>query len=202
MGKSKRRKRPEGPRDIELLNVVGKNFGKQENRGLVLVGGAVVDRALERLIRAKLETLSNATKEEVDFFLTEQPVPPLGSAAIRARFARIIGALDSSFCEACKELFNLRNEFAHEEYPRIFSKELLLPIWEHIPRSVREDHKSRNDMGHPGGFDALTAEEFFELIIWVIVLQTFEERRRAKCPPDPCLVAPSPQPQDRPPSEP
>jgi len=60
------------------VNLILRETDSHSDRGLVLLCGAVLDRALEKLIRMKFTDISQATEDELDFLLIKQPVPPLG----------------------------------------------------------------------------------------------------------------------------
>jgi hypothetical protein len=121
----------------ELVAILTQELEAHKERGLILCGAAVIDRALEDLIRTGFAALSDASHKEIDVFLCKRPNPPLGSASTRARFARVLGVLTPEFSEACCKLFEIRNAFAHQEKPPMLSKKLLLPIWTKIPQELR-----------------------------------------------------------------
>ncbi len=108
------------------------------DRGFVLLCGAVLDRALEKLIRMKFTDISQTTEEELDFLLIKQPVPPLGSAGIRIRVARVLGVIDETICEALSELNDIRNSFAHEEIAPTLNNDLIRPIYDNLPKEYKQ----------------------------------------------------------------
>jgi hypothetical protein len=97
-------------------------YGHSE-RACVLLGAASVDRMLEALLRKHFQRCSDSTKEEIDFFLSKRPMPPLGSFAVRAKIARVLGLIDARTKEAIERLAMIRNDFAHEEYPKPLNAE-------------------------------------------------------------------------------
>jgi DNA-binding MltR family transcriptional regulator len=112
------------------------------DRGYVMVCGAVLDRALEKLIRRKLVDLSQATDEELHFLLTQRPQPPLGSAGIRARVARVLGVISKDVSTALSRMFDLRNRFAHDEIAPVLDHAMIKPIFDAV--SIAD--KARNDV--------------------------------------------------------
>ncbi len=110
----------------------------QGERALVLVCGAVIDRALEKLLRLKFTQLSGAPKEDLDFFLIDQPVPVLGSAGIRVKMAKILGVIDRETCKALKPFFQIRNRFAHDEMPEPLREGEMQELFDAMPTVVNE----------------------------------------------------------------
>jgi len=114
--KKKQTRRPFLSQETQLA-LIAERLSGQADRSFVLLCGAVLDRALEKLIRAKFETLSSGADESIDFLLSDRPVPPLGGAAVRVRLARAMGLIDEDIENALGKLFQIRNDFAHLEIP-------------------------------------------------------------------------------------
>jgi len=123
------------------LGLVIDATARESDRGFVLICAAVLDRALEKLIRTKWSTLSNATKKEMDYLFIQRPLPPLGSAQIRAKLARILGWIDKTVCQALCKLFDMRNDFAHKEIAPILDNTLIKPIFDILPWIGRDPNE-------------------------------------------------------------
>ncbi len=121
----------------DALVLITREMKAHSKRGFVLVCGAVIDRALEKLIRTKFTALSKATDAELNALLTKRPLPPLGSASIRARIARVLGVIDKATCDALCKLFDLRNRFAHKEIAPSLTREEMQPIFDLLPKHHR-----------------------------------------------------------------
>src|SRR5438874_740610 len=67
---------------------------RESDRGCVICATAFIDDALEMSIRRHLRELSNASDGLLDKLLKNQPLPPLGSFAVRSRMARALGIID------------------------------------------------------------------------------------------------------------
>ncbi len=109
-------------------------------RASVLVCAAVLDRAVEKLLRLKFKQLSEASDEDLDVLLTNRPLPPLGSAAIRVKVAAVMGVLSRDVCKALSIMFKIRNEFAHDEIPESLAYEKVEEIYNLIPSAIQESH--------------------------------------------------------------
>ena len=108
------------------------------NRGVVLVCTAILDRYLEKLLRMKFASLApDVTTEELDFFLIKQPLPPLGSAGLRAHMARILGLIDKDTCNALSTLVKIRNAFAHQEIPPVLDVPLVHTVYKNLPDKAK-----------------------------------------------------------------
>jgi hypothetical protein len=122
----------------QAMQLVIAETGTHAERGLVLVCGAILDRYLEKLLRMKLADLApNCTKEEIDFLLTKQPLPPLGSAGVRARMARMMGIVNKDTSKALSVFFNIRNDFAHEEVAPKLELTLIDRVYNALPASEK-----------------------------------------------------------------
>jgi DNA-binding MltR family transcriptional regulator len=119
------------------LALIAEQIADHEDRGFVLLCGAVLDRALEKLIRAKFAKLSNGAQDSIDFLLSDQPVPPLGSAGVRARLACAMGLIDGGTENALAKFFHIRNEFAHTEVPPALDDALVNSIRDRLPNDSK-----------------------------------------------------------------
>src|SRR5688572_30663029 len=66
----------------------------ESDRGCVICATAFIDDALATAIRLALKEMAEPPKRILDALLTKQPLPPLGSFAIRTKMARALGLID------------------------------------------------------------------------------------------------------------
>ncbi len=122
----------------EAMSLVEKETQSTTNRGIVLVCGAILDRYLEKLLRLKFTQLApDCSEGEKDLWLVKEPLPPLGSAAMRARMARMLGLIDKPTSDALGTLFSIRNDFAHLEAPPELNDSLVGKIQDALPEALR-----------------------------------------------------------------
>ncbi len=84
----------------------------ESDRGCVLVAAAIVDEELEAMFRDLFKSRSGATKQEMDFLLTQRPQPPLGSTSIKIRLAFALGLIDRNLEQSLAALQALRSKVA------------------------------------------------------------------------------------------
>jgi DNA-binding MltR family transcriptional regulator len=115
-----RRRTPKNPADQldraaqeRLIENLAKTFVNESDRGAVLVGAAMLDEALGLLLRAHFTSVSNVTSDDMDFLFERQPLPPLGSLAIKNRIAFCLGLIGSEIRDVINAFRDVRNDFAH-----------------------------------------------------------------------------------------
>ena len=156
MAKSKR-KRKTGPQPFlqarDAFALVEAEADSPTKRGLVLVCGAVLDRALEELLRVRFLSLTSSRStadKDSDFFLSNDPSPPLRSAKLRAKLAKLIGAIDQATYESLEKFFSIRNDFAHEQAPESLDSLALGDIYNSLPQWVRTHYSANREGAHCG----------------------------------------------------
>jgi DNA-binding MltR family transcriptional regulator len=102
---------------IAVRDAVPELQSTSSDRACVLVSVSLIDTALEKLLRTKFSVSSQVTQKECDFLLIKKPVPPLGSAGIRARLAFALGLIDRDTLNAISYAIERRNEYAHQLKP-------------------------------------------------------------------------------------
>jgi DNA-binding MltR family transcriptional regulator len=118
-GKKKMEPRPARPPFEGVVLELAQQLALESDRGCVLVALAAVDEAIERLLRAFVRKVSaprNHT-DDVDFLLTKEPVPPLGSLGVRLHLCHALGLLDDPLFSILLKMSKMRNEFAHPSQP-------------------------------------------------------------------------------------
>jgi DNA-binding MltR family transcriptional regulator len=94
---------------VDLLN--------DQPRGCVLVAAAALDDALGKMLEAYFRKQALVAGKRLDKFIHEllkkQPMPPVGSFAIRTKLAYVLGLLDDQIVAGLDAIRNMRNEAAH-----------------------------------------------------------------------------------------
>jgi DNA-binding MltR family transcriptional regulator len=128
----------DGIQAAHLETLLPEVFFQMSDRASVLVVAALVDSALERLLRALFMQISEVTKEDCDFLLTKRPLPPLGSAYIRASLAFTLGYIGRDTYNALKYVTTIRNKCAHEEIAPPITEDIGTRLYELLSRDERE----------------------------------------------------------------
>src|SRR6266436_358245 len=102
---------PASTRWNERYGLLFHTFDHESDRGCVLMGAALIDEALERLLRSVCRADAQATKA-VDALLVGA-FAPLGSFASRAQAAFAFGLLSSEMFQLVTKLRKVRNRVAH-----------------------------------------------------------------------------------------
>lgn len=114
-----KKKLPTSPEELhrrraQLLEALGKETG----RGCVLVGVAVLDDALEQLLRAQMSCDKDVVRNIVDPLFRSPG--PFSSFWSRSRAAYVLGYLSPETFHDLETVRELRNQFAHEYGPATF----------------------------------------------------------------------------------
>ena len=97
-------KRPEQRWD-ELFS---KEFERESDRACVILSVAMLDRALETILKAKLAPTSSSEDE-----LLEGAYVPISNFSARIDLAHRLGLISTSFCRDLHIIRRIRNDFAH-----------------------------------------------------------------------------------------
>jgi hypothetical protein len=153
----------------------------ESDRGCVLCAAAIIDDALEGVIRQRLVALSNPSNEVLDkvlrrepqpvskavldFLLTSRPQPPIGSFAVRTKLARALGLIDDNIMKALDGIRTMRNDAAHLAKPFLFEsprynlEALFEPLSHKEQTYLRAMHMVMGD----GGLPHLKPRRLFEI---------------------------------------
>jgi hypothetical protein len=104
------------------------------------VAGALIDRALEMLLRHFFVS-RGASQQECDELLTDGFLPPRASMGLRIRMAKCLGLFDRELAGALNYVRDWRNHFAHEPLPQPLTEEIsagLLKLFPHKYAPVLE----------------------------------------------------------------
>jgi DNA-binding MltR family transcriptional regulator len=110
-----------GARFLEKKGAI-KLFSKEilsgSDRAAAVIGGSLLDGAIEDSIRIRLKTLSDVRGAEVDFLEraldnTFNPGRPLGSFSARRRMAYLMGIIGKTTCREIETITDIRNAFSH-----------------------------------------------------------------------------------------
>ena len=150
------------------------------DRGLVMLCAAIFDRRLEILLRIKFQLLApDATKGEVEFFLTKRPIPPLGSSGLRAKMLRLLGVIDKQTANLLDDFFSLRNAFAHKETPPALDECHIAEMCERLPASPKTRFASYRDDIREQGDSPIELLKLFTVCL-VYALAEAEDRLDAE----------------------
>lgn len=94
-------------------------LNKESDRGAALVGAALIDDRLERLLRSHL--IASRTLEE----LLESASPVLGSFESRTRMCYVLGLITRGERAECQVIGEIRNQFAHKTHGLKFDTEAI-----------------------------------------------------------------------------
>ena len=89
-------------------DVFEKQFSEESDRACVILAAALLDTALETLLKAKL-VHSSASEDP----LFEGANAPLGSFSSRIEMSYRVGIIDAGFARALHLVRRIRNDFAH-----------------------------------------------------------------------------------------
>jgi DNA-binding MltR family transcriptional regulator len=101
------------------------------------MGAALLDGALEMLLRHAFVATSGLSGVDADWLLTGSRAPLL-SMGVRARIARALGLIDSKTTSAVLRLIDIRNAFAHNTLPDDVTMGEAMELWEGIPAKLAE----------------------------------------------------------------
>lgn len=97
-------------KDIEYMSAFLKEFQSESDRGAALVGAALLDARLERLL------LSHMLPGKVADELVSGGNAPLGTFSSRIKACWALGLITSAEREDLNVVRSIRNEFAHREH--------------------------------------------------------------------------------------
>ncbi len=97
-----------GPEAADLFLKISSQLRAESDRGTVIVAAAIIDEALEQLLKARLAP-SNGRDDE----LFDAPYAPLSSFSAKIDFAYRVGVLAAEVKATFHLLRKLRNDFAH-----------------------------------------------------------------------------------------
>ena len=99
-----KQKQPEHQWEDLLQN----EFAKESDRACVILGAALLDSAIETVLKARLVPSPSASDS-----LFESPSAPLSSFSARIDFAHRIGLISARFARDLHLIRRIRNDFAH-----------------------------------------------------------------------------------------
>ncbi|WP_119304963.1 MltR family transcriptional regulator [Dongia deserti] len=131
--------RQDDARDLEnFLN----EFDRETDRGLALVGAAVIDEKLEQTLRAFFRD----DEDLADRLLKAEKQGPLSSFAVRADAALALGLLVPFEYDEIKLIAKIRNRFAHQRHGTTFKSpeivKLCAKLRSPLPPMQAEDEPS------------------------------------------------------------
>jgi hypothetical protein len=112
---------------------------EESDRRTVLVSSAMLDESLGKILRAHFMSVAAATGDDMDFLFERQPLPPLGSLAIKNRFAFCLGLISLEIREAINAFRDVRNEFAHTSHSMSLSAQHIESILNRFSESKKAE---------------------------------------------------------------
>lgn len=109
-------------RDIEYMSAFLKEFQAETDRGAVLVGAALLDARLERLL------LSHMLPGKVANDLVKGGNAPLGTFSARINATYAFGLITTAERQDLNLIRGIRNEFAHSEHGLTFSDQKIVGL--------------------------------------------------------------------------
>jgi hypothetical protein len=120
MSRKRKKAAPQNPSDwigesvrVRHVDTVAMTIFEESDRGTVLVASAMIDESLGKVLRAHFMSVAGVTSEDMDFLFERQPLPPLGSLALKTRFAFCLGLISMEMRQAISAFRDVRNDFAH-----------------------------------------------------------------------------------------
>ncbi len=108
----------------KMWKIVPDLISPDSDRARVLIVASMIDNALEQLLRWKFTQTAGVTKEDCKFLLANPPISPLGSFAVRARMAFVLGLISRKTLYGLTIIKDFRNRCAHEEISPTITEEI------------------------------------------------------------------------------
>lgn len=96
--------------DTKYFSEFLKEFQGETDRGAALVGGALIDSRLKRILT------SHFIDHKISKQLLEGAIAPLGSLNSRLKLCYSLGLITELEYKECNYIRKIRNEFAHQEH--------------------------------------------------------------------------------------
>lgn len=112
---------------------------RESDRGCVLVAASNLEHLLGELLRAKFKAESEVTEKDLSFLLDRQPLPPLGSFAIRTILASALGLIRPDIRKALDELRSVRNKMAHGPQSGELTDANVAQLSQMLPKGMADD---------------------------------------------------------------
>jgi mannitol operon repressor len=102
-------------KDLKYFSEFLQEFQKETDRGAALVGAALLDSRMQRLV------LSHFSDKRIAEGLLSGGNAPLGSLGVRLKLAFSLGLITQLEYKECDTIRKIRNEFAHQVHGLTFS---------------------------------------------------------------------------------
>jgi len=123
------------PEDLQSFSAFLAEFQKETDRGAALVGAAMIDDRLDRLLRSHLLDCKAASE------LLDGGAAPLGTLSSRIRMAYALGLITDSEHSECNIIRKVRNEFAHKLHGLTFSDQGIISLCQSLKAHTPEDKR-------------------------------------------------------------
>jgi hypothetical protein len=129
-------------KDAEDLASFVSELQRESDRGLPLVGGALIDELLQESLRAFFIASTTVDK------LLDEATGPLATFSARSKTCFVLGLIDAHEYREVELIRKIRNEFAHAKHGKTFSddriRDLCFNLKSNVPEGYSvEDPRSR-----------------------------------------------------------
>jgi len=146
-------------------------FNKESDRAAVIISAAMLDTALETLVKKKLVKVSKSEEN-----LIGEPYAPISSFAAKINLAYRMGLISANLCHGLHVIRDIRNDFAHNIEECSFQKQ-------GVRARVTKLQKECGNVGIIGRMDETEAHgvrRYFEITIAFMLHSLFQNSERCE----------------------
>jgi mannitol operon repressor len=125
--------------DLNYFSEFLSEFQKETDRGAALVGAALLDSRIERIL------LSHFADEKIAHELLSGGNAPLGSCSARLKLAYALGLITDIEFKECDTIRKIRNEFAHEVHGLSFATSQLTNLARNLRANTPDGKRCDGD---------------------------------------------------------
>ncbi len=125
--------------DLKYLSEFLEEFQAETDRGAALVGAALLDERLARLIRSHMCEVNDVGD------LLDSGSAPLGTLSARIKLAYCLGLITKIEFEECNAIRKIRNAFAHHAHGLRFSSQEVSKLCEGLRASTPDGGRFAGD---------------------------------------------------------
>jgi len=125
--------------DIKYFSEFLKEFQGETDRGAALVGAALIDDRLERLLKSHFISCKQANE------LLCSSTAPLGSFSARTKVAYCLGLITELEHNECNLIRRIRNEFAHKVHGLTFKDNKVFDLCNNLQANTPDGKRFNGD---------------------------------------------------------
>jgi mannitol operon repressor len=125
--------------DVRYLSEFLSEFQSETDRGAALVGAALIDDRLERLLRSHFLDCKESSE------LLDGANAPLGTFSARIKTAYCLGLITELECRECDIIRRVRNEFAHRLHGLTFEDQEVHDLCNDLQANTPDGERFRGD---------------------------------------------------------